>query len=142
VPTLWYDWKKEKGVFSVKKDEFSKIRRYLEKTQLQMAQLLGGSLKAIQSFEQGWRNIPVHIERQVLFLLALKNLPHKNNSSCWVIRRCPMETKQNCPAWEFQVGNLCWFINGTICQGHVQESWQKKMKICRQCKVFRTMLPI
>jgi hypothetical protein len=23
----------------------------------------------------------------------------------------------------------------------VQESWRKKMKICRQCKVFRTMLP-
>jgi hypothetical protein len=24
----------------------------------------------------------------------------------------------------------------------VQENWRKKMKICRQCKVFRTMLPI
>jgi hypothetical protein len=24
----------------------------------------------------------------------------------------------------------------------VQENWRKKMKICRQCKVFRTVLPI
>ncbi len=124
------------------KKDFSAARKYLGKTQSQMAQVLGVSLKAIQSFEQGWRNIPVHIERQVLFLLALKNLPPKKNSSCWEIRKCPVKTKQNCPAWEFQVGNLCWFINGTICQGGTQKSWQKKMNICRQCRVFRSMLPI
>jgi hypothetical protein len=126
----------------MEKEEFSKIRRHLGKTQLQMAQLLGTSLKAIQSFEQGWRSIPVHTERQALFLLVLKKSPHKKNRACWVIRKCLMETKRNCPAWEFQVGHLCWFINGTICHGQVQENWQKKMKICRQCKVFRTMLPI
>ena len=126
----------------MEKEEFSKIRCHLGKTQLQMAQLLGTSLKAIQSFEQGWRSIPVHTERQALFLLVLKKSPHKKNRACWVIRECPMEIKRNCPAWEFQVGHLCWFINGTICRGQVQESWQKKMKLCRQCKVFRTMLPI
>jgi DNA-binding XRE family transcriptional regulator len=125
----------------VGKKEFSTARRYLGKTQRQMAQLLGVSFKAIQSFEQGWRNIPVHIERQVLFLLALKKFPREKNRPCWVIQECPMEVKRNCPAWEFQVGHLCWFTNGTICQGQVQGSWQKKMKICRQCKVFGTMLP-
>ena len=123
------------------KKEFSTARQYLGKTQSQMAQLLGVSLKAIQSFEQGWRNIPIHIERQVLFLLASKKLAPQKERSCWVIRKCLMEIRQNCPAWEFQVGNLCWFINGTICQGRTQESWQKKMKICRQCKVFQTMVP-
>jgi hypothetical protein len=125
----------------VGKKEFSTARQYLGKTQSQMAQLLGVSLKAIQSFEQGWRNIPVHIERQVLFLLASKKSPPQKERPCWVIRKCLMEIRQNCPAWEFQVGNLCWFINGTICQGRTQESWQKKMKICRQCKVFQTMVP-
>ena len=121
--------------------EFLEIRRHLRKTQIQLAQLLGISGKSIQSFEQGWRNIPVHTERQVLFLLVLKKSPHKKTRVCWVIRKCPMETKRNCPAWEFQTGNLCWFINGTICQGQGRVSWQKKMKICRQCKVFRVMLP-
>jgi len=124
------------------KREFSKIRRHLGKTQNQMAQLLGVSLKAIQSFEQGWRNIPVHIERQLLFLLAMKKSPPKKVKACWVVQKCPMEAKQNCPAWEFQVGHLCWFINGTICRGRVQGDWQKKMKICRQCTVFQTILPI
>ena len=135
-------WETRERSVSVGKKEFSTARRYLGKTQRQMAQLLGVSFKAIQSFEQGWRNIPVHIERQVLFLLASKTSPDRKERPCWVVRKCPMEIRQNCPAWEFQVGNLCWFINGTICQGRVQENWQKKMKICRQCKVFRTMLPI
>ena len=54
------------------KKEFSQIRQHLGKTQKQMAQLLGTSPKAIQSFEQGWRSVPVHIERQVLFLTALE----------------------------------------------------------------------
>ena len=124
------------------KKEFSTARQYLGKTQTQMAQLLGVSLKAIESFEQGWRNIPVHVERQVLFLLVQKKSPRKKNRSCWVIRKCPKEMRQNCPAWEFQVGNLCWFINGTICQGQVQKSWREKMKLCRQCEVFQTLLAL
>lgn len=123
------------------KNEFSKMRLYLGKTQSQMARLLGTSLKAIQSFEQGWRNIPVHIERQVLFLSAMKKPAPKQVKPCWVVRKCPAEARQNCPAWEFQAGHLCWFINGTICEGEVQESWRRKMKMCRQCSVFQAMLP-
>lgn len=123
------------------KEEFSKIRRHLGKTQNQMAQLLGTSLKAVQSFEQGWRRIPVHIERQVLFLLAMKRSHNKVNP-CWVIQECPVEIRRNCPAWEFQSGELCWFINGTVCQGEVKESWHTKMKICRECRVFRSTLPL
>ena len=126
----------------MEKEEFSTARQYLGKTQSQMAQLLGVSLKAIQSFEQGWRNIPVHTERQVLFLLSLKKTPREKLRPCWVVRKCPMEIRRNCPAWEFHAGHLCWFINGTICQAEVQESWQKKMKICRKCEVFRFMLPL
>ena len=126
----------------MKRDEFSSIRSQLGKTQYQMAQILGTSLKAVQSFEQGWRNIPVHIERQVLYLLVLKKLRRKKGRPCWMILRCPMETKRRCPAWEFQVGLLCWFINGTICHGQVQASWRRKMEICRKCKVFRTVLSL
>ena len=122
------------------KKQFSQIRYCLGKTQNQLAQLLGCSPKAVQSFEQGWRKISVHTERQVLFFLALKSYPHKKNRPCWVIRNCPKEIKQYCPAWEFQAGHLCWFINGTICQGEVQETWQKKMKICHRCEVFQSML--
>ena len=47
-----------------------------------MAQLLGTSPKAIQSFEQGWRDIPVSAERQALFLMALKSPQNKKASPC------------------------------------------------------------
>jgi len=124
------------------KKEFSKIRRQLGKTQSQMAQLLGTSFKAIQSFEQGWRNISLHIERQVLFLFAFKNPYNRINVPCWVIKECRIEWRQNCPAWEFQIGHFCWFINGTICHGEVQANWQKKMKICRKCDVFQAMFSL
>lgn len=122
------------------KKEFSQIRRYFGKTQMQIAQLLGISLKAIQSFEQGWRKIPVHTERQLLLLLALKNTGIGKNKPCWLIKKCDMETRKDCPAWEFNGGQMCWLINGTICQGKIQKSWSGKMEMCKKCKVFQSAL--
>ena len=122
--------------------EFGSLRQKLQKTQKQMAELLGASLKAVQSFEQGWRKVPAHIERQVLFLMCTKRGIPRNPRPCWDIRDCSPENRESCPAWEFNVGDLCWFINGTICQGKAQESWAKKMKMCQNCEVFvQTMAP-
>lgn len=50
--------------------EFKIFRSRLDRTQKEMAQLLGVSIKAIHSYEQGWRKIPGHVERQVYFLLS------------------------------------------------------------------------
>jgi len=116
--------------------EFQALRKRLEKTQKQMAQLLGTSLKAVQSFEQGWRKVPTHVERQILFLQALKREVSEEPRRCWDIRGCTSQTRNACPAWEFNAGHLCWFINGTICEGKAQESWPQKMKVCRKCEVF------
>ena len=116
--------------------EFVEIRRYLGKTQTQMARLLAISPKAVQSFEQGWRSIPAHVERQTLFLLHLKRLPPVGAIPCWDRRNCPPEAREKCMAWEVQAGQLCWFVNGTVCEGTAQGSWEKKMQLCRQCEVF------
>jgi len=129
------------GEHSMNDGDFSQIRRYLGKTQNQLARLLCISPKAIQSFEQGWRNITPNTERQLLFLLSLKRSMDKGSKPCWEIRDCPAEWRENCAAWEFKAGHFCWFINGTFCQGQVQESWKKKIQLCRRCKVFRSMLP-
>ncbi len=125
----------------LEKKEFLKIRRKLEKTQRQLSQLLGISLKAVQSFEQGWRNIPVHVERQVLFLLKKRDGNTSNNKSCWTSNKCSPQRRVECPAWEFQAGHLCWFINGTICNGVDQQSWKEKMAFCRKCDVFKSHFP-
>jgi DNA-binding XRE family transcriptional regulator len=126
----------------MKREQFAEIRRLVDKTQIQMAQILGVSPKAIQSFEQGWRNIPTHVERQVLLILALKNRASRNDRPCWLIRCCPEERRQKCPAWQLDAGQLCWFINGTICEGSPRGSWKRKMETCRECEVYRIMLPL
>ncbi len=101
-----------------------------------MAQLLGTSLKAIHSYEQGWRRVPPHVERQLLFLYSRRRGADKNRKACWVIKKCPPERKKRCPAWEFDGGTLCWFISGTICEGTPHQNWQEKIKICQSCAVF------
>jgi DNA-binding XRE family transcriptional regulator len=118
------------------KNEFKSFRAMLDKTQKQMAQLLGTSLKAIHSYEQGWRTIPPAVERQLYFLVSRKRNSGPKSKPCWKIKGCPPERKKQCPAFEFKGGDLCWFINGTICDGCVHGSWQDKMKICRTCEVF------
>ncbi len=119
---------------SVDKDEFCRARQYLGKSQRELANLLGVSVRAVQSFEQGWRPVPVHVERQILFLLAMKN--EKDSIRCWEVRDCPEAMRKKCPAWEFRAGNLCWFINGTICRGSVHRNWKEKIALCRECQVF------
>ena len=124
----------------MKDKEFSALRKKLEKTQKQMAQLLGTSIKAIHSYEQGWRTIPVHVERQLYFLVTRKLRGNKGIKPCWDARTCPQERREHCPAWEFSTGDLCWFINGTICDGTVHDSWKEKMKLCRTCDMFKGTL--
>lgn len=118
------------------KEEFKFFRKKLNKTQKEMGQLLGMSIKAIHSYEQGWRSIPAAVERQVYFLLSRLKSCQGDRRACWTIKRCPRERKTSCPAWEFNAGKLCWFINGTICKGEVQRDWREKIKMCRSCSAF------
>ena len=120
--------------------EFLSFRNRLNKTQKQMAQLLGASIKAVHSYEQGWRQVPAHVERQVLFLVSKMRGKNNTTKSCWIVKECPPEIKRQCPAWEFRAGKLCWFINGTICEGVVQKNWSVKMKTCRSCEVLSSLL--
>ena len=119
---------------------FLELRKRLDKTQKQVAELLGTSLKAVHSYEQGWRSVPAHVERQLYFLVSRRRGVYKERQPCWIIKECPLERKKQCPAWEFQAGRLCWFINGTICEGVVQKNWSEKMKTCRSCEVLSSLL--
>ena len=123
--------------FCMDSKEFSSFRKVLNKTQKQMAQLLGTSVKAIHSYEQGWRRVPAHAERQLFFLIS--RLRGGKQKPCWVVKKCPPKRKINCPAWEFHAGKLCWFVSGTICEGKVHKNWNEKMKICRACEVLSSL---
>jgi DNA-binding XRE family transcriptional regulator len=121
-------------------NRFKDIRARLNKTQKKMAQLLGISVKAIHSYEQGWRKIPHHVERQLLFLLSRVLMDQEEDlDKCWNILKCPDNRRENCPASEFNSGDLCWFINGTMCSGKIHNSWEEKMNECMKCKVFKQL---
>ena len=119
--------------------EFDDFRKRLDKTQKQLAQLLGTSLKAVQSYNQGWRKVPGHIERQLLFLISRKGAGQERRS-CWDIKQCPPDRRAACPAREFHSDDLCCFVNGTICMGKVHKNWEEKMKVCRNCEVLQDAL--
>jgi DNA-binding XRE family transcriptional regulator len=120
--------------------EFILFRKKLNKTQVQMAQLLGKSVKAVHSYEQGWRSIPPDVERQMLFLLARQYDGDNKRKPCWTVNKCPTERKKQCPAWEFKAGKECWFISGTICEGEARKTWEEKLQICRTCAVMMPLL--
>ncbi|VAW41214.1 hypothetical protein MNBD_DELTA04-1153 [hydrothermal vent metagenome] len=121
------------------KNSFTKARAKLGKTQKELAGLLGVSLKAVQSYEQGWRPVPLHVERQTYFLLInQRQKTTQRRKDCWVRKKC--EYKKVCPAWEFQAGHLCWFINGTQCECAAGKEWKSKMEICRECEVLSSLL--
>jgi hypothetical protein len=43
--------------------------------------------------------------------------------------------------WENDLKNLCWFFNGTFCQGEQRAGWEDKLQICRQCEVSEAAMP-
>ena len=105
-----------------------------------MSQLLGASITAVHSYEQGWRNIPGHVERHLLFLASRKHYGGKPPKPCWTQLDCPRERRERCPAWELRSGDACWLINGTVCHGEAQNTWRKKMQVCRKCSVLQPVL--
>lgn len=119
------------------KKEFSSLRKALGKTQKQLASLLGMSLKTVHSYEQGWRAIPAHIERQLYFLLINQRGKNVDLKPCWEQKAC--NQKEECPAWEFQSGHLCWFLCGTLCECTSESSYREKISVCRTCPIFKSL---
>jgi DNA-binding XRE family transcriptional regulator len=116
--------------------EFIHFRKKLNKTQEEVAKLVGVSVKAVRSYEQGWRTIPAHVQRQIMFLITKKEEIREPQKPCWIIKNCKESVRQDCPAWEFQTGTLCWFLYGTACSSGDYKTWKEKIKQCQHCSAF------
>lgn len=107
------------------------------KSQRELAANLGVSLKAIQSYEQGWRRIPDSLEKNILLYLSLLNRKvHPDINDCWQINKCGEELRSECLVGEVGLGKECWFVGGNICRGLELKNWKEKRKICFKCDVF------
>ncbi len=119
-------------------EDFFNARKRLGKTQKEIAELLGLALKTVQAYEQGSRNIPAYIERELWFLLSNQRGSYINGEMCWDIVECGV--KEECPAWEFQTGHMCWFICGTMCECTQGCTLEEKSEKCRSCEIIKDLL--
>ena len=117
------------------------VREELGKSQSELAKVLGLSIRAIQSYEQGWRNVPQHVQRQAALLCYLKRRrTGKDLRPCWEVRGCSEERRRGCPAHEFSAGELCWFLPGCArCQD--LPGGERTVALCESCEVMRAWLP-
>lgn len=123
------------------KKEFSNLRKSIKRTQKELSELLGVSLKTIESYEQGLRNIPSNIERIFYYLFfKLNKNKIKEQKMCWEKTSCPVDVREKCIAWSTGEGYYCWFITGKTC--HYQKKISEKDPIpdCFQCPVFKSRL--
>jgi len=118
------------------------VRRELGLSQAGLADLIGVSLRAIQSCEQGWRKPGQALEKAVvLLLLASRKGSELGNELCWDSIDCSEVERKNCLVYQSQQGHLCWLLSGNICKGRRLRTWQDKKDVCLQCPFFRDLLP-
>jgi hypothetical protein len=108
------------------------IRKKLGKTQREMAQLLGTSLRAIQSYETGWRSIPASVDKLALLLLYLHWRSQNGDVvSCWDVMGCDPDRRSSCYAYQLGAGDLCWFVTAG--------DWTLKAR-CMRCPMMSRWL--
>jgi transcriptional regulator with XRE-family HTH domain len=131
--------------------EFARLRASLGKSQRELAGLLGVSLKAVESYEQGWRNVPAHVERILYFLLfKLNESEIEAEEPCWASMNCPTEKRDKCVAYVAKEGRFCWFFTGRLCQTAKPSAASGEAvagadasaddRGCYACSVFSSML--
>ena len=87
---------------------FKDLRKRLGASQGETAKALGISRKAVQSYEQGWRDVPERVLRQLLALVAVKSLGDDLVQPCWEVIDCPPEVQGRCLGARFLGGRFCW----------------------------------
>ena len=125
----------------VKLDDLKSIRKALGKSQWEMADLVGCSLRAIQSYEQGWRQPPASVLKLAALLLFLDwQKDHRKQPPCWQTKNCPPEVRDDCPAYQYRVKDVCWLVSGNKCGGQKLKSWRDKLNKCSECEVMQEWL--
>ncbi len=116
-----------------------RIRGILGRTQTELAKALGISEKAVQSYEQGWRDVPVRVVIQLLLLLALYRKQSMDDVPCWEIRKCTSERREQCASFTIGRGQFCWFIGPTDCRPR-EGADDDALLPCMSCPVVQRLL--
>jgi transcriptional regulator with XRE-family HTH domain len=117
---------------------FSRLRSALGKSQRELAELLGISIKAVESYEQGWRKVPAHVERLLYFILFKINESELGDEApCWMAKGCSAADRAKCVAYVAKEGHFCWFFTGRLCAS--AKAAEAGERFCYACEVFSRM---
>ena len=122
-------------------DDVRSLRKALGRSQSQMAELLGVSVRAVQSYEQGWRPTPDYVQKLGgLFVMLARRQEKGKLEPCWKIKDCDRKKRAKCRAFQFRAGDLCWLVTGLNFQLKPQKSWEQKLAHCSKCPVMKQWL--
>lgn len=118
------------------------IRTKVGLAQAEFADILGVSVRTIQSCEQGWRTPSPSVEKSALLLLMI----HLHGSEvgshvCWDAIGCSESERESCLVYQGKQGHLCWLLSGHICKGIRLRSWTDKKQLCKECEFFNELFP-
>ena len=113
-----------------------KIRKKIGMTQSSLSKALGVSIRAVQSYEQGWRDVPTHIMVQLL-VLAAAYYTGGERKKCWEIMGCTPESMKKCPCCKTD-GMLCWLVTGR--QSAPCKDGDNDISACLKCPVVQQIL--
>ena len=122
-----------------------RIRDEFGVTQKQLAKVMATSVKTVQSYEQGWRNVPPRALLQLFVLLAIHRRRQVDLRPCWEIRNCAPEDRADCPSHAFGDGQFCWLVCGGAGNCHCESPLDtdgngQKLLPCMDCAVTRQLL--
>lgn len=115
------------------------IRTIMDRTQAEVASALGVSHKAIQSYEQGWRDVPIRVMIQLLVLLALHQKRTLDDVPCWEIRNCAPGKREKCTSFTVGRGQFCWFVGSANCRPTSRKNTGPILP-CMKCPVVKRLL--
>ncbi len=116
-----------------------RLRRVLGVTQTELADVLGISAKAVQSYEQGWRDTPLRIVKQMVTLVAMRKGDAVKRKPCWEVRSCDPSAVETCPSNTITQGRYCWLVASKACaEYHGDED--KTVLGCLSCDVVKQFL--
>jgi hypothetical protein len=108
-------------------------------TQAETASFLGISKKAIESYEQGWRNAPDAVWKELITIAAVQHGYPKGSDPCWKVMHCSSQIRQACFCSRKMGGHFCWMTATTNCHRNHPEL-RRGMMTCVTCPVVRQFL--
>ncbi len=116
------------------------VRGKLGLSQSQLADILGVSSRAVQSYEQGWRTPQRPVTSHLMTVLALYGNHSSQSPACWRLTACNVEQRSRCKAYSVGRGRFCWLLSGGACGNRRRSGSGADSQPCIGCVVMRKLL--